>query len=198
MVKLTKIYTRTGDDGTTGLGTGGRVRKDDPRVDAYGDVDEANAAVGGAIVACDAAGLGEIVSLLRGIQNDLFDAGADLCVPIEHSEKAGSRLRVQPEQTRRLERAIDRYNDPMPALTSFVLPGGSAAAAALHLARTITRRAERRVVSLRAADPKATSAEAVKYLNRLSDLLFVLARVANRNGAADVLWVPGANRGEGS
>jgi cob(I)alamin adenosyltransferase len=120
--------------------------------------------------------------------------GADLCVPIEAGEKAGSRLRIQSAQTVRLERAIDKYNDPMPTLTSFVLPGGSAAAAALHLARATARRAERRVVTLRRQEAAATNGETVKYLNRLSDLLFVLSRVANGNGAKDVLWVPGANR----
>lgn len=194
MVKLTKIYTRTGDDGTTGLGTGARIRKDDPRVEAYGDVDEANAAVGLAVVACEAAGLTEIAGLLRAIQHDLFDVGADLCIPVAPDEAAGSRLRVQPEQAARLERTIDRYNDPMPSLTSFVLPGGSPAAAALHMARTVVRRAERRVVTLRQVEAGATNPETVRYLNRLSDLLFVLARVANQGGAGDVLWVPGANR----
>jgi cob(I)alamin adenosyltransferase len=194
MVKLTKIYTRTGDKGTTGLGTGARVAKDHIRVEAYGEVDEANAALGVAIVACDSGSLTELAGLLRSIQQDLFDVGADLCVPIESGEEAGSRLRVQSTQTQRLERAIDRYNDPMPSLTSFVLPGGTAAAAALHVARTVARRAERRVVSLLAAEPDATNPETVKYLNRLSDLLFVLCRVANQNGSGDVLWVPGANR----
>ena len=192
MVKLTKIYTRTGDDGTTGLGTGSRIRKDDPRVEAYGEVDEANAAMGVAVAACEAGGLKEIAALLAGIQHDLFDVGADLCVPIAAGEKP--KLRVQEAQTLRLEKAIDRYNEGMPSLMSFVLPGGSAAAAALHLARTVVRRAERRVVTLAAAQKAATNPETVKYLNRLSDLLFVLSRVANRGGAGDVLWVPGANR----
>lgn len=197
MVKLTKIYTKTGDDGTTGLGTGARVRKDDLRVEAYGEVDEANAAVGLAVVACGDGGgvVGEIRELLKAIQHDLFDVGADLCVPVVVGEEAGTKLRVLPGQTARLEREIDRYNDPMPSLKSFILPGGSPAAAALHLARTVVRRAERRVVSLKRAEPGATSPETVKYLNRLSDLLFVLCRVANANGAGDVLWVPGANRG---
>src|ERR1051326_7946612 len=146
MVKLTKIYTRTGDDRTTGLGTGARIRKDDPRVEAYGDVDEANAAIGAAVIACEGGGLKDIAELLKGIQHDLFDVGADLCVPIEAGEKP--KLRVQAAQTQRLERAIDRYNEGMPSLTSFVLPGGTAAAAALHLARTVLRRAERRGVTL--------------------------------------------------
>lgn len=196
MVKLTKIYTRTGDDGSTGLGTGGRVPKDSRRVEAYGEVDEANAAIGLAVLACER-GSGAVMGLaelLRGIQQDMFDLGADLCVPIEPDEKPGSKLRIQGEQTTRLEKAIDQYNDGMPVLNSFVLPGGSAAAAALHLARTIVRRAERRVVTLLASEAKKTSGETVKYLNRLSDLLFVLARVANDSGGKDVLWVPGANR----
>jgi cob(I)alamin adenosyltransferase len=197
MVKLTKIYTKTGDDGSTGLGTGARTRKDSARVEAYGDVDEANAAVGAAVLACEGGGLTEVVALLRGIQNDLFDVGADLCVPRASDEKPGGRLRVQAAQTQRLERAIDRYNDPMPSLTSFVLPGGSAAAAALHVARAVVRRAERRVVTLMTAEPSTTNSETVRYLNRLSDLLFVLSRVANGSGAGDVLWVPGANRQEG-
>jgi cob(I)alamin adenosyltransferase len=196
VVKLTKIYTRTGDDGSTGLGTGARVQKDSLRVEAYGEVDEANAAVGVAVLACEGDGLKDLAALLRGIQHDLFDVGADLCVPVESGEKAGSKLRVQAAQTARLERAIDRYNDPMPSLASFVLPGGSSAAAALHVARTAVRRAERRVVTLARTERGATNVEALKYVNRLSDLLFVLARVANGNGARDVLWVPGANRQE--
>lgn len=192
MVKLTKIYTRTGDDGTTGLGTGARIRKDEARVEAYGDVDEANAAVGAAVLACDQGGLTEIAGLLKGIQHDLFDVGADLCVPVGAGEKPGERLRVIAAQTERLERAIDRYNDGMPSLTSFVLPGGTGAAVALHLARTVARRAERRVVTLLAAEAASVNPETVRYLNRLSDLLFVLGRAAN--AGKDVLWVPGANR----
>lgn len=199
MVKLTRIYTRTGDDGTTGLGTGVRVQKTDPRVEAYGTVDEANAAVGVAVNACAAPGasalLAKMADLLRGVQHDLFDTGADLCVPIAAGEEAGSRLRVVPDQTKRLEKAIDEYNKPLATLTSFVLPGGSAASAALHVARTVVRRAERDTVALRAREPDATNPEAVKYLNRLSDLLFVLARAANDGGKRDVLWKPGANRG---
>lgn len=200
MVKLTKIYTRTGDDGTTGLGTGARVSKSGARVSAYGEVDEANAALGWAIVECDRAGdagaLPRIASMLRRIQNDLFDVGADLCVPVTSPEEAGTRLRVTAQQTTRLERWIDEHNSALPALTSFVLPGGSPAAAALHGARTVARRAERAVVALCEIEPKATSPEVVRYLNRLSDLLFVLSRVANSDGAGDVLWVPGANRTE--
>ncbi len=200
MVKLTKIYTKTGDDGTTGLGTGDRISKDSIRVDSYGEVDEANAALGLAVVECTRAGnpyLSAMAGVLVAIQQDLFDVGADLCIPVEANEKPASKLRVQPEQTRRLEDTIDQYNEKLSPLNSFVLPGGTGAAAALHLARTVVRRAERRVVTLRKAEPAATSAEAVKYLNRLSDLLFVLGRAANQaqaGGKGDVLWVPGANR----
>ncbi len=200
MVKLTKIYTKTGDDGTTGLGTGRRVSKAGPRVAAYGSVDEANATIGVAIVECERdpdgrGALGPIAELLRAIQNDLFDVGADLCVPIESAEGAGAKLRVTPDQTVRLERAIDRFNEGLGSLMSFVLPGGSAPSAALHVARTVVRRAERDVVALRAEEPDATNPETVRYLNRLSDLLFVLGRVANGRGAGDILWTPGANRG---
>jgi cob(I)alamin adenosyltransferase len=197
MVKLTKIYTRTGDDGTTGLGTGTRVPKDDLRVDAYGDVDEANAALGMAIVACTRsgeAGAG-LASTLRDIQQDLFDLGADLCIPVTSGEEAGTKLRIVPEQTARLERLIDEHNQDLPTLNSFILPGGTELAAALHVARTVVRRAERRVVTLLHSDPRGTSVETVRYLNRLSDLLFVLSRIANDQGSGDILWVPGASRG---
>lgn len=198
MVKLNRIYTRTGDDGSTGLGTGGRVSKDDPRVEAYGTVDEANASIGIAIALTGATEAGSptdgIVRLLRGIQHDLFDLGADLCIPQTAAETPGARLRVTQGQVERLERLIDEYNESLAPLTSFVLPGGSRLASGLHLARTIVRRAERLVVTLRTMDPAATSEVTVRYLNRLSDLLFVLARVANDAGANDVLWVPGANR----
>ncbi len=203
MVKLNRIYTRTGDGGTTGLGDGKRVAKDDLRVEAYGTVDEANAALGVAVVEADhvkarrgrgAAEAKRLAALLRSIQHDLFDVGADLCCPIAPGEKPGAKLRVTGSQTKRLEGAIDAYNKRLRPLQSFVLPGGSALAAALHVARTVTRRAERCVVSLHAAQPRATNPEAIKYLNRLSDLLFVVARVANGDGAGDVLWVPGVNR----
>lgn len=193
MVKLNRIYTKTGDGGSTGLGDASRVSKDHVRVTAYGEVDEANACVGLAVSACPA-GQPAIGALLRSIQNDLFDVGADLCVPIKPGEVAGAKLRVTSAQTLRLERAIDQSNDGLAPLTSFVLPGGTPLACALHLARTVTRRAERACVRLMHAEPGATSAEAVKYLNRLSDLLFVLARVANDGGKGDVLWVPGASR----
>ncbi|HYE02764.1 MAG TPA: cob(I)yrinic acid a,c-diamide adenosyltransferase [Phycisphaerales bacterium] len=198
MVKLNRIYTRTGDDGTTGLGGGGRVPKTDPRVEAYGTVDEANAAVGVAIAACRASEPGgvsaQIAALLTRLQNDLFDVGADLCVPMASGEAAGARLRVTPGQTAALEAAIDRFNARLAPLNSFVLPGGTDLAAALHVARTVVRRAERRTVGLQQAEPDATNPEAVRYLNRLSDLLFVLARVANDDGKQDVLWSPGAGR----
>lgn len=198
MVKLNRIYTKTGDDGDTGLGDGQRVSKDDARVVAYGTVDEANAAMGVCVWVCGRALAGSTAAmmgqLLKSIQHDLFDVGADLCCPRGKNEAAGQRLRVTAEQTTRLEHAIDLYNEPLKSLTSFVLPGGSELSAVLHVARTVTRRAERCVVTLAAAEPETTNAECVKYLNRLSDLLFVLGRVANDNGAGDVLWVPGANR----
>ncbi len=194
MVRLTKIYTKTGDDGTTGLAGGRRVRKDDPRVECYGTVDEANACLGQAEALCTAGqdrGIGEV---LRSLQHDLFDLGADLATPILGAEKPGQSLRMVPDQTTRLEQVLDRFNDQLSPLTSFVLPGGTRLAASLHVARTVVRRAERLAVQLRAENPQETGSEPVRYLNRLSDLLFVLARVANDNGATDVLWVPGANR----
>jgi cob(I)alamin adenosyltransferase len=197
MVRLSKIYTKTGDDGTTGLGDMSRAPKDAPRVAAYGGVDEANACIGVcvALIAADAVGpLRSIGDLLRSIQNDMFDVGADLCCPIGDGEKPGERLRVTPGQTGRLERAIDLYNEPMKALNSFVLPGGTPLAAALHVARTVTRRAERDVVSLLHNEATGTNPETVRYLNRLSDLLFVLGRVANDAGKGDILWAPGASR----
>ncbi len=198
MVKLNKIYTRTGDDGTTGLVGTDRVRKDDPRVESYGTVDEANAFVGAAVLECDRAGgpLAEVSTFLKSVQQDLFDLGADLATPIRANGNPGPQLRVLPSQTDRLEHAIDRYNADLAPLTSFVLPGGSGAAVALHQARTVVRRAERLTVTLHAREPAATSAEAVRYLNRLSDLLFVLARLANNGGRHDVLWIPGANRAD--
>ncbi len=205
MVKLTKIYTRSGDDGTTGLGSGARVLKTSVRVEAYGSVDEANAFLGVAIVACEqqaAQGgaddvLGSIVSTLKRCQNDLFDVGADLCTPIEKDEQAGARLRVIAPQTKALERDIDTLNARLGALTSFVLPGGSTGAAALHVARAQARRAERGIVALLQVEADATNPETVRYVNRLSDLLFVMARVANSDGADDVLWEPGQSQGQG-
>jgi cob(I)alamin adenosyltransferase len=185
MVKLNKIYTRTGDDGTTGLVDGSRVSKADPRMAAIGDVDEANSAIG---VARAALGAGSFSEMLARIQNDLFDLGADLATPIEI---AGA-LRIVPAQVEWLEERIDQLNAALDPLTSFILPAGEPAAAALHLARAITRRAERTTVA--AAAQVALRPEVLAYLNRLSDLLFVAARAMNRNGAGDVLWVPGASR----
>ncbi|HYD01896.1 MAG TPA: cob(I)yrinic acid a,c-diamide adenosyltransferase [Phycisphaerales bacterium] len=200
MVRLSKIYTKTGDDGTTGLGDGKRVTKDSLRVEAYGTVDEANAAIGVAIAIAERnprpTKATPLADTLRSLQHDLFDAGADLCTPIAPGEKRGVALRITPAQTVRLEKLIDRYNKPLPPLKSFVLPGGSELAAALHVARTAARRAERLVVALARDESAATSKEVVLYLNRLSDLLFVLARAANRlpGQPGDVLWVPGRNR----
>jgi cob(I)alamin adenosyltransferase len=184
MVYLSRIYTRSGDQGETGLGDGTRVAKDHPRVTAFGEVDELNAVIGLLLT--------ETTSerdLLRRIQNDLFDVGADLCVPAAADEKAGAKLRVRAEQPTSLEREIDRLNARLQPLASFILPGGSRASAWCHLARTACRRAERAVVALARAE--TVNPQVVIYLNRLSDLLFVMARVANRDGQDDVLWVPG-------
>lgn len=196
MVRLSKIYTKTGDAGDTGLGDGARVPKTDPRVEAYGTVDEANAFVGMCVCACQPRDPlhARVRALLLLVQNDLFDVGADLCCPQAKGEAPGAKLRVVAAQSQRLEKAIDEFNEPLAPLNSFVLPGGSPLAAALHAARTVVRRAERRVLSLLQADPARTSNEALIYLNRLSDLLFVLARASNGDGAQDVLWKPGANR----
>jgi cob(I)alamin adenosyltransferase len=186
MVYLSRIYTKTGDQGETGLGDGSRVPKDHPRVAAYGTVDELNAVLGLLLaMQPDAAE----VELLRQIQNDLFDVGADLCVPPQPEEPPGQRLRVQESQAKRLEEAIDRLNANLRPLTSFVMPGGYPAAAWCHLGRTVCRRAEREVVTL--ARTESLNPQVVIYLNRLSDLLFVLARVYNGQGRDDVLWVPG-------
>lgn len=193
MVKLNKIYTRTGDDGTTGLGSGERRSKADARVEAYGTVDEANAAIGAARLQT----LGvhpEIDAMLQRVQNDLFDLGADLSTPETDRPAGRGPLRVVAAQTRRLEDDIDLLNARLEPLRSFVLPAGSAAAAALHVARTVARRAERRMVELSGMRGETVNPEAVRYVNRLSDLLFVAARVVNDNGNADVLWVPGDNR----
>jgi cob(I)alamin adenosyltransferase len=187
MVKLDVIMTRGGDGGETSLGDGARVRKDALRVEAYGTVDEANAAIG--VLRLHAQEDAEADAMLARIQNDLFDIGADLCVPGE----AGARLRLADTQSARLEAELAAMNSAMPALKSFVLPGGSAGAAAAHVARTVTRRAERLVVALAAAEE--VNPAVIRYLNRLSDHLFVLARRLNGNGAGDVLWVPGATRG---
>ena len=190
MVYLSQIYTKSGDTGETGLGDGTRVRKDHARVEAYGQVDELNAVLGLLAVHCPGA---PELELIRRVQNDLFDLGADLCVPAPPEGNPDAGLRIVASQAEDLERAIDRANAPLAPLTSFVLPGGSAAAAWLHLARTVCRRAERALVTLAASE--AVNPQALVYLNRLSDLLFVLSRAANGGGAGDVLWVPGASRG---
>lgn len=189
MVFLSRIYTKSGDQGDTGLGDGTRVPKDHARVEAYGQVDELNAVLG--LVVANSPVCPE-VAFLRSIQNDLFDVGADLCVPPAENEEAGKCLRVTAAQAERLEKAIDRSNEKLEPLRSFILPGGTPAAAWLHLARTACRRAERAVVTLVRTEP--VNPQVVIYLNRLSDFLFVLARVANDDGRADVLWIPGASR----
>ena len=190
MVVLNRIYTRTGDDGTTALSTGERRDKFDLRVEAYGTVDEANACIGLALLhlAQDDPLAGE----LRGFQNDLFDLGADLATPDTQRDLGWEPLRVTQEQVDRIERAIDRFNARLQPLRSFVLPGGSPAAAYLHVARTVVRRAERRMVEL--SRHEKVSGEAIRYTNRLSDFLFVASRVANDDGTRDVLWQPGKNR----
>lgn len=193
MVKLNKIYTRTGDDGTTGLGNGERRWKFDLRVDAYGTVDEANSAIGLARVHTNK-DFPEIDAMLEQIQNDMFDLGADLATPDRGEELGYEPLRVIATQVARVERDIDALNVHIPPLKSFILPGGSPASAALHLARTIARRAERLMVELSAKPDENVSRTAIEYINRVSDFLFVAARAVNDNGATDVLWVPGANR----
>jgi cob(I)alamin adenosyltransferase len=186
MVRLTRIYTKGGDGGETSLGDGSRVKKQALRVEAYGTVDEANATIGLARLNADA----EVDEMLARIQNDLFDLGADLATPEGGRDKPA--LRIVAAQTERLEREIDALNAGLKPLDSFVLPGGSPCAAHLHLARTVVRRAERLVAAL--AERETLNAEALKYLNRLSDHLFVLARHVNDRGGRDVLWQPGANR----
>ena len=190
MVKLNKIYTRTGDDGTTGLGDGARVSKFDLRVEAYGTVDETNACIG--IARLHTAAERTLDPMLARIQNDLFDLGADLCTPLSSAPLPYESLRIVSEQVARIESEIDALNAHLQPLKSFILPGGSAAAASLHLARTICRRAERAMVALAAREH--VGLPALHYVNRLSDFLFVASRAVNDNGAADVLWVPGQNR----
>lgn len=186
MVVLSKIYTKTGDRGDTGLGDGTRVPKHDLRIAAYGTVDELNAVLGLALTS----GLSEeLAALLRTIQHDLFDVGADLCVPQRDAPTRRTVLRVTEAYVTRLEQAIDAFNTRLTPLRSFVLPGGTPPAAWLHLARTVCRRAERETVALGQRDP--INAQAIIYLNRLSDLLFVMARVANDDGRGDILWEPG-------
>lgn len=192
MVKLNKIYTRTGDDGTTGLVSGPRRQKSDLRVEAFGTIDEANAFIG--LARLHTGGMRKVDAVLARVQNDLFDVGSDLANPPD-TATGDKQLRVTFAQTEWLEEQIDQHNESLAPLTSFVLPGGSPLAADLHVARTVVRRAERLVVDLAGTEP-ATSDQPAVYLNRLSDLLFVLARVANHNGRDDVLWVPGRHTGQ--
>ena len=193
MVQLTKIYTRGGDGGDTSLGSGDRVAKHDLRVAAYGTVDEANAVIG--LVRLHTGDDPETDAMLRRIQNDLFDLGADLCTPEGDARAAGKSegaLRIVAEQVDRLEREIDAINENLAPLTSFILPGGTPAAANLHVARTVIRRAERLMTEL--AQNEEVNPEAVKYANRLSDHFFVMSRWLNDKGATDVLWTPGGTR----
>jgi cob(I)alamin adenosyltransferase len=193
MVKLNRIYTRTGDDGTTGLVRGPRRRKDDLRIEAFGTVDEANSTIG--MARLQTGSMPKIDAILSRVQNDLFDLGSDLATPGPDAGEKRASLRITASQTEWLEKQIDQFNESLAPLTSFVLPGGTPLSAALHLGRTVTRRAERLVVALKAAEPEV-SEEVLRYLNRLSDLLFVLARIANANGEKDVLWTPGRFAGE--
>lgn len=188
MVVLNRIYTKTGDKGQTALANGVRVAKHNLRIEAYGTVDETNAAVG--VARMHISGL--IFEMLGRIQNDLFDLGADLATPAKPDEKAGAALRITDAQVERLEREIDQLNAHLTPLTSFVLPGGTETAAHLHIARTVSRRAERLIVAL--SEKESVSGAAIRYINRLSDFFFVAARYANDKGSKDVLWVPGANR----
>ena len=190
MVNLTRIYTKTGDDGTTNLGDFSRTTKTDPRLVAYADVDEANSAIGLAMALGDLPA--DIAGLLTRVQHDMFDVGADLCTPVV-PEPERERLRVEDSYIERLERACDEYNERLTKLRSFILPGGTPGAALLHLARTVARRAERSAWAAIEAYGDSVNPLAAKYLNRLSDLLFILARAANSE-RGDVLWQPGANR----
>jgi cob(I)alamin adenosyltransferase len=192
MVVLNRIYTRTGDDGSTALGNGERRPKHDLRIAAYGTVDEVNAAIG--MVRLHTGADQRLDTMLARIQNDLFDLGADLCSPDKGKGPGGERLAVVDAQVARLEQEIDSLNGELTPLRSFVLPGGTPAAAMLHLARTVCRRAERMIVELSQRPGESVSAAVVKYVNRLSDFLFVASRYANDKGARDVLWVPGQNR----
>ena len=192
MVKLNKIYTKTGDDGTTGLVSGPRRYKNDLRIEAYGTVDETNAFVG--VVRLHTVEMPELDAMLMRIQNDLFDLGADLATPDDGKPLGYEPLRIVQSQVDRIEQEIDLLNASLSPLTSFVLPGGSATAAALHVARTVSRRAERLMVALAHHEGEVVSQEALAYINRVSDFLFVASRFANEKGSADVLWVPGKNR----
>ena len=196
MVKLNKIYTRTGDDGSTGLADGSRVLKHSLRPQAYGTVDELNASLGLVFLCLDNKKdenvFNDIKVLIRGIQNDLFDLGADLSTPISKAKQSYKQLRITENQIKKIEEKIDEYNDELKPLNSFILPGGSEAASLIHLSRTIARRAERDVSLL--SSEEEINKNSLVYLNRLSDLLFVLSRVLNENGLNDVLWVPGLNQ----
>jgi cob(I)alamin adenosyltransferase len=191
MVKLNRIYTRTGDDGSTGLANGERRAKCDSRVEAYGDIDETNSFIG--LARLSTAASSELDSMLARIQNDLFDLGADLATPPSDKPLGYEPLRIIGTQVIRLEQEIDALNARLTPLKSFILPGGSSAAAALHIARAVSRRAERRMVAL-AMEGESVSAQALQFVNRLSDFLFVAARIANNDGASDILWRPGQNR----
>jgi cob(I)alamin adenosyltransferase len=193
MVTLNKIYTRTGDDGTTALGSGERVKKYDVRIASYGTIDEANSTIG--VARLSTAGPFPVVDAMLGrIQNDLFDLGADLCVPDRGEKLPYEPLRIIDAQVLRLENEIDELNGELQPLRSFILPGGSPAAAHLHVARTIVRRAERHMIELIQNPSEKVSPAAIKYVNRLSDFLFVAGRWVNDKGKADILWVPGKNR----
>jgi cob(I)alamin adenosyltransferase len=193
MVVLNRIYTRTGDDGTTALGSGERRKKYDPRIEAYGTLDEVNAVIG--VARLSTAKDAVLDAMLLRIQNDLFDVEADLCMPSEKGKgPGGARLNVTDAQVDWLEQQIDRLNADLSPLKSFILPGGTEAAAYLHLARTVCRRAERLMVELNDKEGEAVTPAALKYVNRLSDFLFVAGRYANDQGQSDVLWVPGQNR----
>ena len=196
MVRLNKIYTRTGDDGTTGLGSGERRGKDDLRIEAYGTIDETNATIGMVRLATqDDDSYSTLDAMLARIQNDLFDLGADLSTPVPAgTAKAETALKIDAHQVERLEGEIDALNASLSPLKSFVLPGGTAAAAHLHLARTVCRRAERLMVALSRVDGETVDPVGIRYVNRLSDFLFVASRHANADGVGDVLWVPGQNR----
>ena len=199
MVRLNAIYTRTGDAGTTGLGDGTRRPKDNARIVAMGDVDETNCALGLArlhMQSSDAYPLAAIETLLARVQNDLFDLGADLCLPKAEGEAPGAALRIAPSQVEALEHAIDALNENLQPLRSFVLPAGTPASAALHHARAVCRRAERSMVTLAATKGETVSEAALAFINRLSDYLFVAARAANDFGKSDVLWAPGASQSD--
>ena len=193
MVNLTRIYTRTGDDGSTRLGDMSKTTKNDPRLVAYADTDEANSAIGAAIALGGLAA--EVRATLERIQNELFDVGADLCNPVVEDPQFPP-LRIEQQDIDRLERDCDRYNEPLPNLRSFILPGGTPGSALLHVARTVVRRAERSTWAALDVHGQTMSPLPAKYLNRLSDLLFILSRVANHGTVGDVLWVPGGSRTE--